>query len=40
MKAVTDRLLDEGIDKFVEPYMKLLKTIEHRCAEVRASSGG
>ena len=39
MKAVTDRLLDEGIDKFVEPYVKLLKTIEHRCAEVRASSG-
>ena len=34
LKQVTDDLLDDGLKKFVEPFTKLLKAVEHRCREV------
>jgi len=37
MKDVTDRLLADGVRKFVEPYEKLLATIERRRGEIRAA---
>jgi hypothetical protein len=37
MKDVTDRLLEEGVRKFVEPYDQLLATIERRRGEIRAA---
>jgi transaldolase len=37
MKAVTDKLLQEGIEKFVEPYTKLLAVVERHEA---SRSGG
>jgi transaldolase len=39
MKEVTDKLLQEGIEKFVEPYTTLLKTMERRCREARRPIG-
>ncbi len=39
LDRVTQQLEDEGVEKFVKPYDKLLKTLEAKCSAVLAESG-
>jgi len=38
LNQITGNLLAEGLKKFVEPFTKLLKTVERRCAEAKAGA--
>jgi len=39
MSAVTTRLLEDGVDKFIRPYNALLSTLERRCHDLRSHAG-
>ena len=39
LEAATDELLTEGIRKFVEPWQKLLDTVEARARELAEKRG-